>query len=141
MWWYLIFTKYVTKAWASQSSKMSHIMVTIDLKNLKKWKLIRNSKKNNTYLKNRNNFSKLLIQKSKNTFFWKLLQYETCHNVSWDQRVDMCNCQLPMFAFSKILLKNHKENTTSYIPYHTSKINDLCSSLNSKEMLQNFLYL
>ena len=24
---------------------------------------------------------------------------------------------------------------------HTSKINDLCSSLNSKEMLQNFLYL
>ena len=24
---------------------------------------------------------------------------------------------------------------------HTSKINNLCSSLNSKEMLQNFLYL
>ena len=28
-----------------------------------------------------------------------------------------------------------------YLSYHTSKINDLCSSLNSEETLQNFLYL
>ena len=28
-----------------------------------------------------------------------------------------------------------------YVPLHTSKINVLCSSLNSEEMLQNFLYL
>ena len=42
-----------------------------------------------------------------------------------------------------VIIKKYRDNSIAhtYLSIHTSKINDLWSSLNSEEMLQNFLYL
>ena len=79
------------------------------------------------------------LEKSKISSFERFataVQFQICHmslkSVSWDQRVDLCNCQLPMFAAKCKIRKTSKENRYTfwrfsyllhYLPKNSASVN------------------